>query len=133
MDSIEELKRQRDLANNLTIRFWFVACAIIFIAEQVFDQRWILPTLLPAMIAILYFFRLRASAKVGDQYEIYSFYRMWAIVLGLSYVSVLVTRALNTAFGDIGIDVDAVITFAPLLFIGFLALYDRFVAKGDAE
>lgn len=133
MENVEELKQQRDSLQRKWLKIYLGAFIAIVVLEKFFDQQWAMLAIFPFLFVLSVFVRIRMAAKVGDQYEIYSQYRLLAISFGLSYAVLLAIHGLNKAFGAIRIDPENVLIFAPLFFLILISLYDRYIARGDAE
>lgn len=133
MKTVEEIEAEVAAASKFWWKIWFAIVAAFAIADIGFGLpiagRLVSIILFPAML----FWQVKRAGVAGDQYQILSSYRMYAIMMTAAVVGVLVKDAAESEGYHIGISTFYVLFLSGGVGLLALTLYDRYIARGDAE
>jgi hypothetical protein len=133
MKYIEEIKAQSAAHKSFWSKAWLSVVALCAILDMGFGLDWAI-SILVAMIIPFNLFRAARVARInGDQYAIFSEYRLYAITLSCAFVSVLLTEELKKAGLEIRLSTVNVLLLSAAAALVGLTIFDYLFGKGDAE
>ncbi len=133
MTSIEHIKKKA-VADR---KFWTTVGLVLLAGSAILDTAlgfdWIL-SILVALILPFNLFRNARQAKItGDQYLIFSEYRLHAIMMTFACSAVFIVEGLKRAGVKIELSTSNILLMSLGIGLIFLIIYDRLFNKGDAE
>jgi hypothetical protein len=131
MTSVEDMKKKAAADRKFWMTTGFALLAAAFILDTAFGFDWILSVLGPLLLPFNLFRNARQAKITGDQYLIFSEYRLYAIIMTFAFSSVFVIEGLKRA--GFTIDVSTTTILLVSLAVGLIALviYDRFLNKAE--
>ena len=133
MKTAEEIKAEVQAVNAFWMKIWLgvmVAC-VFFDAVLGFSGAAKIISILIFPVGL--FLEVRRATTAGDQFAAFSAYRTSAIMMTSAVVGVLIESAAEREGFNFGIDSFYILfLFGGAGLLG-MTLYDRYIARGDAE
>lgn len=133
MKYIEEIKARSSAHKSFWSKAWLLVVALCAILQMAFGFDWAISILVAMIIPFNLFRAARVARITGDQYAIFSEYRLYAIAMSCAFVSILLTEALKKAGLEIGLSTVNVLLFSAAAALVGLTIFDHLFGKGDAE
>lgn len=133
MKTKEEIEAEVRAFNGLWWKIWFAIVAAFAIADIGFGLPIAGRLLSISLFPVMLFVQVKRASMAGDEYQILSSYRMHAIMMTAAVVGVLVKDAAEREGYHIGISTFYVLFLSGGVALLGLTLYDRYIARGDAE
>ena len=131
MTSVEDMKKKAAADRKFWMTTGFALLAAAFILDTAFGFDWIL-SILGALLLPFNLFRNARQAKItGDQYLIFSEYRLYAIIMTFGFSSVFVIEGLKRAGFTIDVSTTTILLVSLAVGLITLGIYDRFFNKGE--
>ncbi len=131
MTSIEQIKKKAAADRKFWAGAWIALIATGFILDKALGFDWII-SILAALVMPFNIFRTARQAKItGDQYLIFSEYRLYAIIMTFACSCAFMVSALKRAGFTIEMSTDNVLLISLGVGLIGLTVYDRLFNKGE--
>lgn len=132
MTSIEEIKKKAAADRKFWTTAGLALLAVSVILDTALGFDWILSILI-ALILPFNLFRAARQAKItGDQYLIFSAYRLYAIIMTFACSCVFLLEGLKRAGFTIDVSTNNVLLISLAVGLIILVIYDRVFHTGEA-
>jgi hypothetical protein len=133
MKSVDEIKADVRAVNSYWSKIWIGIVLALFVADVGFGYSAAFQLLLALGIPVSLFLHVKRATVAGDQIEVLSAYRTFAIIMTCAVIGVLTKTAAEREGFAISMEVNNVLFLSGGLGLLGLTLYDRYFARGDAE